>query len=220
MKRILIPVDISLISPKAIQLASEIALENQSVLVFLFVGESEQLETPQVNESGTTQNINAHFLEIKKSMYSLVDLGIKIEEHYCCLEDFNCISNCIENHRIDLIVLATEASSNGVIKKTLSDAVISIIEKTTIPLIAIDDLENEDVDFSPSHNNNVNDDSRLNFVYMNNTMDLCKSNIMLLHYKSLHSLYFYMPVMKCISEFSKQNVLERMFSILKIRQFA
>jgi nucleotide-binding universal stress UspA family protein len=220
MKRILLPVDISLISDKAIQIATEIALENKSVLVFLFVGEGELLETTPICKNVESQKISADFLEIKKTISSLVHLGIKIEEHYCCMEDFNCISNCIENHQIDLIVLATEATSNGVIKNILSDTVISIIEKTTIPLIAIDDFENEDVDVSPSYNKNVVDDSKLNFVYMNNPFGYCKSNILLLHYKSMHSLYFYMPVMTCISEFAKQNVLERMFSILKIRQFA
>jgi nucleotide-binding universal stress UspA family protein len=220
MKRILLPIDIRLFSFEAVQLAVEIAKSKNSTIVFLFVANNKK-QNETLSLSG---NLNSSFDQMSQEDYQtaksiVTGQGIKVEEFYCNDDNFNCVSLYVENYQADLIVLANKQSIDPSIGKIISTYASRVIETSPIPIVIVEE------ELIKAEVNNALHEKRMSateseYVYLNSSLDYSKQNTMLLHYKSLYSLYVYMPMMRCINDFARQNVLSRMFSILELRQIA
>jgi nucleotide-binding universal stress UspA family protein len=221
MKRILVPLELSTFSAEAFRIATEIAKQKNGTIIFLLIpNEPLESEKHYFNENANSEAITNDIYDFRQTMAYLAAENINLEIHYCPLGDINCLTNLIEPEKIDLIVLASKTTSKFEQNNSLSKLVCTVIQNSNVPVIAVEDLSNC-LDFETYDQNTefLNEDL-IDYVYLNTLNESYKPNILLLRYKSLYSIYIYMPLMKRIEEIAQKNVLFRMFSILKIKHFA
>jgi nucleotide-binding universal stress UspA family protein len=212
MKRILVPTDFSNFAFEAAKTAADIAKKTNSELVFLHVVTMPNYESgvlPYQDNSDFSENLFILKL-VKQNFQKLLAAeflqGLKVTEAISYSSVYESITENIESHSIDLIVMGTHGASGYVNDFFIGSNTDKVVRKSTIPVIAVKshgDTNFDRVLFA----GDFSDAMEKNFDFIKSFTELYSAEIMLLHVVTKGEFYYTVPMLKRIEDFAKNKAL-------------
>lgn len=212
MKRILVPTDFSNFAFEAAKTAADIARKTNAELVFLHVVTMPNYESgilPFQDNSDFSENLFIMKL-VKQNFQKLLAAdflqGLKVAEAISYSGVYESITENIESHSIDLIVMGTHGASGYVNEFFIGSNTDKVVRKSTIPVIAVKshgDTNFDRVLFA----GDFSDAMEKNFDFIKSFTELYNAEIMLLHVVTKGEFYYTVPMLKRIEDFAKSKAL-------------
>jgi nucleotide-binding universal stress UspA family protein len=214
MKRILVPTDFSSYSYEAAKTAADIAKKTGAELVFLHVVTLPSYESgvlPYQDNQDVAENLFILKL-VKINFEKLLSAdflqGIKVAEAVSYAGVYESITENVEKHNIDLIVMGTHGVTGFVDEFFIGSNTDKVIRKSTVPVIAVKSYG--DTNFNKIlFAGDFSDSLEKNFGFIKTFTELYNAEILLIHVVTKGDFYYTAPMLKRIDDFAKQHNLKK-----------
>lgn len=212
MKRILVPTDFSSFANDAAKTAADIARKTGAELVFLHV------VTLPTYESGVlpyqdSQNIaeNLFILKLVKQKFEKLlasDFlhGLKVAKGLSYSGVYESITENVEKHGIDLIVMGTHGVTGYIDEFFIGSNTDKVIRKSKVPVIAVKSYGDTNFD-KILFAGDFSDSLEKNFGFINSFVEFYNAEVLLLHVVTKGDFYYTAPMMKRIEDFAQKHNL-------------
>ena len=213
MKRILVPTDFSVFATEAAKTASDIARKTGAELVFLHVIALPEYESgvlPYQDSSDFAENLFIMKLvkqKFEKLMQSDFLSGLKVVEAISYSGVYDSITDNIDKHNIDLIVMGTHGISGFVDDFFIGSNTDKVIRKSKVPVIAVKshgDTKFDKVLFA----GDFSDVLSKNFSFVRSFVEAYDAEILLLHVVTKGDFYYTVPMLKIMEQFAMDENLK------------
>lgn len=213
MKRILVPTDFSSFALEASKTAADIARKTGAELVFLHVVALPRYESgvlPYQDSQDIAENL--FILKLVKQKFEQLlasDFlqGITVATGISYSGVYEAITENIEKHDIELIVMGTHGTSGYVNDFFIGSNTDKVIRKSNVPVLAI--KSHGDTDFNKIvFAGDFSDSLEKNFNFIKNFSEQYNAELMLLHVVTKGDFYYTAPMLKRIEDFAKSHNLK------------
>lgn len=214
MKRILVPTDFSPFANEAAKTAADIARKTGAELVFLHVVSFPIYESgvlPYQDYQDVAENLFILKLvkqNFEKLLASDFLKGITVAKGISYSGIYEAITENIEKHSIDLIVMGTHGVTGYVDEFFVGSNTDKVIRKSKVPVIAVKSYGDTNFD-KILFAGDFSDSLEKNFSFIKSFVELYEAEIMLLHVVTKGDFYYTAPMLKRIEDFAKKNDLKK-----------
>ncbi len=213
MKRILVPTDFSSFAMEAAKTAADIARKTNAEIVFLHVVALPTYESgvlPYQDNQNIAENLFILKL-VKQKFQHLLESdflkGLKAVSGISYSGVYEAITENIEKHGIDLIVMGTHGSSGYVNDFFIGSNTDKVIRKSSVPVLAI--KSHRDTDFNKIvFAGDFSDSLEKDVHFIKNFAELYNAELLLLHVVTKGDFYYTSPMLKRIEEFAHKHNLK------------
>lgn len=213
MKRILVPTDFSNFAEEASKTAADIAKKTGAEIVFLHVVSLPSYETgimPYQESQDIAENlfILKHIkIRFEKLLSSDFLKDIKVAKAISYSGVFDSITENIDKHGIDLIVMGTHGTTGFVDEFFIGSNTDKVIRKSKVPVLAVKSYGDTNFD-KILFAGDFSDSLEKNFSFIKTMIDLYNAEVLLLHVVTKGDFYYTAPMIKRIEEFAHSHGLK------------
>jgi nucleotide-binding universal stress UspA family protein len=214
MKRILVPTDFSPYANDAAKTAADIAKKTGAELVFLHVVSFPVYESgvlPYQDYQDVAENL--FILKLVKQNFERLlasDFlkGLTVVEAISYSGVFEAITDNVEKHGIDLIVMGTHGVSGYIDEFFVGSNTDKVIRKSKVPVIAVKSYADTNFD-KILFAGDFSDSIEKNFSFIKSFVELYDAEILLLHVVTKGDFYYTAPMLKRMEGFAKKHELKK-----------
>ena len=213
MKRILVPTDFSSFANDAAKTAADIARKTGAELVFLHVVSLPTYESgvlPYQDSQDIAENLFILKLvkqKFEKLLASDFLHGLTVAKGLSYSGVYESITENVEKHSIDLIVMGTHGVTGYVDEFFIGSNTDKVIRKSKVPVIAVKSYGDTNFD-KILFAGDFSDSLEKNFGFINDFVDLYSAEILLLHVVTKGDFYYTAPMLKRIEDFAQKHNLK------------
>jgi len=213
MKRILVPTDFSSFAYEAAKTAADIAKKTGAELVFLHVVTLPSYESgvlPYQDSQDIAENLfilKLVKINFEKLLAADFLAGLKVAKGISYSGVYESITENVEKHNIDLIVMGTHGVTGFVDEFFIGSNTDKVIRKSKVPVIAVKSFGDTNFD-KILFAGDFSDSLEKNFGFIKNFAEIYNAEMLLLHVVTKGDFYYTAPMLKRIEDFAKQHDLK------------